>query len=290
MGYPPVTLGGAGTDNETCRHCHPPVARGQRRRASVAASEGRARWTRPARPQPTRCDAAGSTPGDVKLAVIQRGDPAHPTVVLVHGYPDTQAVWDELAELLADRFHVVSLRRPRRRRVHRARQHRGLRLPAAHRRPRGGHQGGEPGPAGAPGRSRLGLAAVLGGGQHAPAGRPGGLVHLDVRALARPGHGLAAPPRAARPARAPPTWPTSSARSWYIGFFQLPGLPELAWRGGLGRRWGKMLAAGGHHPPARSPGRHHHPGRDERHLAVPGEHDAPDDPAAARPRSTSRSR
>ena len=32
--------------------------------------------------------------GDVKLAVTQRGDPALPTVVLVHGYPDTQAVWD----------------------------------------------------------------------------------------------------------------------------------------------------------------------------------------------------
>src|SRR5260370_36882358 len=51
----------------------------------------------------TRIDA-----GEVKLAVTQRGDPGRPTVVCVHGYPDTQAVWDELAELLADRFHVVS--------------------------------------------------------------------------------------------------------------------------------------------------------------------------------------
>ncbi|MGH3157366.1 MAG: SDR family oxidoreductase, partial [Streptosporangiaceae bacterium] len=37
-------------------------------------------------------------------------------------------------------------------------------------------------------------------------------------------------------------------KSWYIGFFQLPVLPELAWRGGLGRRWGKILAAGGINP------------------------------------------
>ena len=38
------------------------------------------------------------------------------------------------------------------------------------------------------------------------------------------------------------------ARSWYIGFFQLPGLPELAWRGGLGRRWGSRIAAEGTSP------------------------------------------
>src|ERR1700690_1944378 len=46
--------------------------------------------------------------GDVKLAVPRRGDPARPAVILVHGYPDTQAVWDEVAELLEDRFHVVT--------------------------------------------------------------------------------------------------------------------------------------------------------------------------------------
>ena len=36
------------------------------------------------------------------------GDPAAPTVVLVHGYPDTHRVWDELVQLLCDRFHVVT--------------------------------------------------------------------------------------------------------------------------------------------------------------------------------------
>ena len=62
--------------------------------------------TSPAVPHPVRRSRIDA--GDVKLAVNQRGDPAHPTLVLVHGYPDTQAVWDELAGLLADRFHVVS--------------------------------------------------------------------------------------------------------------------------------------------------------------------------------------
>ncbi|QKW36532.1 SDR family oxidoreductase [Actinomadura sp. NAK00032] len=43
----------------------------------------------------------------VDLAVYEQGDPSRPTVLLVHGYPDTHAVWDEVAERLAGRFHVV---------------------------------------------------------------------------------------------------------------------------------------------------------------------------------------
>lgn len=45
--------------------------------------------------------------GDVRLAVFEEGDPANPTVLLLHGYPDTHRVWDEVAERLRDRFHVV---------------------------------------------------------------------------------------------------------------------------------------------------------------------------------------
>ncbi|GAA2748284.1 SDR family oxidoreductase [Kitasatospora cinereorecta] len=41
------------------------------------------------------------------LAVYEQGDPAHPTVVLVHGYPDTHAVWDDVAADLAADHHVV---------------------------------------------------------------------------------------------------------------------------------------------------------------------------------------
>jgi pimeloyl-ACP methyl ester carboxylesterase len=42
------------------------------------------------------------------LAITERGDPAHSTVLLVHGFPDTSAVWEPLAMLLAERFHVVT--------------------------------------------------------------------------------------------------------------------------------------------------------------------------------------
>ncbi|NUT09967.1 MAG: alpha/beta fold hydrolase, partial [Nonomuraea sp.] len=45
--------------------------------------------------------------GDVRLAVFEDGDPADPTILLLHGYPDTHRVWDEVTPLLRDRFHVV---------------------------------------------------------------------------------------------------------------------------------------------------------------------------------------
>ena len=47
-----------------------------------------------------------STDG-LRLAVFEQGDPAAPTVLLVHGYPDTHAVWDDVADDLARDHHVV---------------------------------------------------------------------------------------------------------------------------------------------------------------------------------------
>ncbi|WP_201437447.1 alpha/beta fold hydrolase [Saccharothrix sp. 6-C] len=43
-----------------------------------------------------------------RLAVFEQGDRSAPTVVLVHGYPDTHRVWDDVVALLAERFHVVT--------------------------------------------------------------------------------------------------------------------------------------------------------------------------------------
>ncbi|MBF6170875.1 alpha/beta fold hydrolase [Nocardia blacklockiae] len=42
------------------------------------------------------------------LAVYEHGDPAADTLVLVHGITDTHRVWDEVARMLADGFHVVT--------------------------------------------------------------------------------------------------------------------------------------------------------------------------------------
>lgn len=46
----------------------------------------------------------------VKLAVFEHGEPAadRPTVVLVHGWPDTHHLWTAVAPALAKRYHVVS--------------------------------------------------------------------------------------------------------------------------------------------------------------------------------------
>ncbi len=47
--------------------------------------------------------------GNVDLFIREWGDPdADETVVLIHGYPDTHAVWTSVAERLAKRFRVVA--------------------------------------------------------------------------------------------------------------------------------------------------------------------------------------
>lgn len=52
--------------------------------------------------------ASGLVQGDgLRLWVTREGDPGAPTVLLVHGYPDNSSMWDGVAERLAGRFHVV---------------------------------------------------------------------------------------------------------------------------------------------------------------------------------------
>jgi len=45
--------------------------------------------------------------GGVRIAVYEEGDPDGPTVVMVHGWPDSHVVWDGVVPLLADRFRIV---------------------------------------------------------------------------------------------------------------------------------------------------------------------------------------
>ncbi|WP_328387549.1 alpha/beta fold hydrolase [Nocardia sp. NBC_00416] len=46
--------------------------------------------------------------GAFDLAVYEYGDPAAETVVLVHGWPDTNHLWHGVIPILARRFHVVA--------------------------------------------------------------------------------------------------------------------------------------------------------------------------------------
>ncbi|MGB1087159.1 MAG: SDR family oxidoreductase, partial [Alphaproteobacteria bacterium] len=44
----------------------------------------------------------------VRLSAFAYGDAVKPTIVLVHGYPDSSCVWDGVVPLLADQYHVVT--------------------------------------------------------------------------------------------------------------------------------------------------------------------------------------
>ena len=43
----------------------------------------------------------------VRIAVYEEGNPDGPTLVLVHGWPDSHVLWDGVVPLLADRFRIV---------------------------------------------------------------------------------------------------------------------------------------------------------------------------------------
>ncbi len=43
----------------------------------------------------------------VRLAVYEEGNPDGPTVVLVHGFPDSHVLWDGVVPLLAERFRII---------------------------------------------------------------------------------------------------------------------------------------------------------------------------------------
>lgn len=43
----------------------------------------------------------------VRIAVYEEGNPDGPTVVLVHGWPDSHVLWDGVVPLLAERFRIV---------------------------------------------------------------------------------------------------------------------------------------------------------------------------------------
>ena len=46
--------------------------------------------------------------GEVALAVAEGGDSRRPTVVFIHGYPDTKELWDEVLARLGRRYHLVA--------------------------------------------------------------------------------------------------------------------------------------------------------------------------------------
>ena len=183
----------------------------------------------------------------VDLAVYEQGDRSRPTVLLVHGYPDTHAVWDEVAARLAERFHVVrydvrgagASSRPFGRRRYTfeylmADMEAVLDATAPERKVHlVGHDWGsiQSWEAVCTTPDRFASFTSISGPclDH--------VAHWTRRNLARP-----TPANLRRAAG-------QAVRSWYIYFFQTPGLPELLWRAGMAKPFAKALELGEGVPP-----------------------------------------
>ncbi|MFF7752228.1 SDR family oxidoreductase [Streptomyces sp. NPDC007971] len=180
--------------------------------------------------------------GGVDLCVAELGDPGQPTVVLVHGYPDSKEVWSEVAARLADHFHVV---------LYDVRGHGRSTAPQPL---RGGFT-----------LAKLTddfLAVVDTVSPDRPVhvvghdwgsvqswefvtvgrteGRIASFTSMSGPSLDHFGHWINARVKRPTPRRVGQLL-GQGAKSWYVYLLHTPALPELAWRGPLGKRWPKIL-------------------------------------------------
>ncbi len=181
--------------------------------------------------------------GGVELCVAELGDTAHPTVVLLHGYPDSKEVWSDVARRLRDRFHVV---------LYDVRGHGRSTAPTPL---RGGFT-----------LEKLTddfLAVADAVSPDAPVhlvghdwgsvqgwefatvartkGRLASFTSVSGPSLDHLGHWIK--DRIARPTpRRVGQLLGQGARSWYVWALHTPRLPEALWRGPLAGRWPEMLA------------------------------------------------
>ncbi|SED19887.1 NADP-dependent 3-hydroxy acid dehydrogenase YdfG [Streptomyces misionensis] len=192
--------------------------------------------------------------GGIQLSVAELGDPRQPTVVLVHGYPDNKEVWSEIAPRLADRFHVV---------LYDVRGHGRSTAPKPL---RGGFT-----------LAKLTddfLAVVDEVSPDRPVhlvghdwgsvqswefvtvarteGRIASFTSVSGPSLDHFGHWINDRLRRPTPRRVGQLL-GQGAKSWYVGMLHTPALPELAWRGPLGKRWPRILekteqVSGGDYP------------------------------------------
>ncbi|MEW2583198.1 SDR family oxidoreductase [Streptomyces virginiae] len=180
--------------------------------------------------------------GGIELCVVELGERGRPTVLLVHGYPDSKEVWTEVAERLATRFHVV---------LYDVRGHGRSTAPQPL---RGGFTLEKltddflaVADAVSPDRPVHLVGHDWGsvqGWEFATVGRTEGRIasftSMSGPSLDHFGHWIKK--RMSRPTpRAAAQLLGQGAKSWYVYMLHTPVLPELAWRGPLGKRWPKML-------------------------------------------------
>ncbi|MEU6365059.1 SDR family oxidoreductase [Streptomyces sp. NPDC046931] len=178
----------------------------------------------------------------VELSVAELGDPGRPTVVLVHGYPDSKEVWSEVAARLAGRFHVVLY------------DVRGHGRSTAPRPLRGGFTLEKltddflaVADAVSPDRPVHLVGHDWGSVQswefttvRRTEGRIASFTSMSGPSLDHFGHWIKQRVRRPTPRRVGQLL-GQGARSWYVYLLHTPALPELAWRGPLGRRWADVL-------------------------------------------------
>ncbi|WP_326721987.1 SDR family oxidoreductase [Streptomyces sp. NBC_00243] len=180
--------------------------------------------------------------GGVELCVAELGDPERPTVVLVHGYPDSKEVWAEVAGRLSERFHVVLY------------DVRGHGRSSAPKPLRGGFT-----------LEKLTddfLAVVDAVSPDKPVhlvghdwgsvqswefvtvarteGRIASFTSMSGPSLDHFGHWIKQRVKRPTPRRVGQLL-GQGAKSWYVYLLHTPVLPELAWRGPLGKLWPKIL-------------------------------------------------
>ncbi|MFC5719818.1 SDR family oxidoreductase [Streptomyces gamaensis] len=180
--------------------------------------------------------------GGVELCVVELGDAARPTVVLLHGYPDSKEVWARVAGRLRDRFHVVLY------------DVRGCGASTAPKPLRGGFtlekltddflavaDAVSPGaPVHLVGHDWGSVQGWEFATVRRTEGRIASFTSISGPALDHLGHWIAE--RVARPTpRRSAQLLGQGARSWYVYAMHTPRLPEALWRGPLGRRWPGML-------------------------------------------------
>ncbi|MCX5049462.1 MULTISPECIES: SDR family oxidoreductase [unclassified Streptomyces] len=180
--------------------------------------------------------------GGVELCVAELGDTHQPTVVLVHGYPDSKEVWSEVAVRLAERFHVVLY------------DVRGHGRSTAPRPLRGGFTLEKLTDdflavidAVSPGRPVHVVGHDWGSVQSwefvtvkRTEGRIASFTSMSGPSLDHFGHWINGRLRRPTPRRIGQLL-GQGAKSWYVYLLHTPALPELAWRGPLGKRWPAIL-------------------------------------------------
>ncbi|MFF7935255.1 SDR family oxidoreductase [Streptomyces sp. NPDC007940] len=180
--------------------------------------------------------------GGIELCVAELGDPGQPTVVLVHGYPDSKEVWSQVAGRLADRFHVV---------LYDVRGHGRSTAPKPL---RGGFTLEKltddflaVADAVSPDRPVHLVGHDWGSVQawefvtvRRTEGRIASFTSMSGPSLDHFGHWIAGRLRRPTPRRLGQLL-GQGAKSWYVYALHTPALPELAWRGPLGKLWPRVL-------------------------------------------------